>query len=68
MTLSWQANATVYSVRYILIPWKIKGVIPEDIKENFTSDEPMYKINDSFIQGIVNNVTGKIRNNARKGS
>lgn len=62
MTLSWQANATVYSVRFIILPWKIKGAIPEDIKENFTSDEPMYKINDPFIQGIVNNVTGKIRN------
>lgn len=62
MTLSWQANATVYSVRYFVLPWKIKGEIPEDIKENFTCDESMYKINDPLIQGIVNNVTGKVKN------
>ncbi len=62
ITLSWEANATVYTVRYIIIPWRIRGVIPDDIKENYTADDSLYKINDPYIQEIVNNVVGDTKN------
>lgn len=61
ISLSWQANATIYTVRYILLPWKINGEIPEEIRENYTVDDSQYQINDPYIQEIVNDVLGNTK-------
>lgn len=49
----WQLNATLYSVRYLLFPWSVRDEIPQDIMENYTCDTANYKINDPFIQDII---------------
>ena len=62
INLTWEANAKVYTVRYILLPWKVKGDIPQNILENYTADDTKYKINDPYIKNIVQDVVGGINN------
>ena len=62
ISFSWQANATAYTVRYMVLPWKVHGVIPEDILEKYTVDDSQYQINDPYIQEIVHDVVGDTKN------
>jgi transglutaminase-like putative cysteine protease len=50
-------NATIYTLRYIVLPWMVKGEIPQEIIENYTADEDKYQINHPLIQNIVNDIT-----------
>ena len=61
-TLSWEINATIYSIRYFLLPWLVTGEIPEDIKTKYTADDTKYQINHPCIQNIVSEVTGHTNN------
>lgn len=62
LTLSGEINATIYSIRYILLPWLISDEIPMDIKTKYTADDTKYQINDSCIQNIVEKVVGDTNN------
>ncbi len=66
ITLSWNLNATLYAVQYILLPWRVRGEIPQEIIEQYTADDEFYKINDPYIQNIVQEVIGKERNLLRQ--
>lgn len=66
INISWQVNATIYTIRSLLIPWMVRGTIPEDIKENYTVDDIKYQINDPYIQNIVQEVVGNTTNMLRK--
>ncbi len=56
ITLSWTAEAKIYNIRYILLPFLAKGEIPEDIANAYTADDEKYKINHPLIQSIVQQV------------
>jgi len=60
--ISWEVKAKIYNIRYILLPFLVNNDIPSPIKENYTCDGEMYKINDPFIQGIVENITTGVNN------
>ncbi len=66
ITLSWKLNATLYAVQYILLPWRVQGEIPQEIIEQYTVDDDLYKINDPYIQNIVQEVVGGEQNLLRK--
>ena len=62
LTLSGEINATIYSIRYVLLPWLVSDEIPDDIKTKYTADDTKYQINDSCIQNIVEKVVGDTNN------
>jgi len=64
--LSWEVNATIYTVRSILLPWKMRGTISEEIQENYLADDSKYHINDPYIQNIVHEVVGNTKNILQK--
>ena len=60
--LSWETKAIVYTVRYIIFPWRVQGLIPKNIIENYTRDEANYNINDPFIKKLKNDILGSTKN------
>ena len=62
ITLLIELNASIYTIRYFLLTWKIKGEIPKEILDKYTADDTLYKINDTYIQDIVKNVLGNTKN------
>jgi len=58
ITLSWELNATTYTMRYFLFPWRVRGEIPEHILQKYTADDELYKINDPYIQNVVKEIVG----------
>jgi transglutaminase-like putative cysteine protease len=62
ITLSFELNTSIYTIRYILLPWKVKGEIPEEILNKYTADDTLYKINDTYIQDIIKDVIGNTKN------
>ncbi|MBN2065331.1 MAG: transglutaminase domain-containing protein [Candidatus Thermoplasmatota archaeon] len=66
VTISWELNATLYAVQYILFPWRVRGEIPQEIIDQYTVDDEFYKINDPYIQNITKEVIGKEQNLLRK--
>ena len=55
-------NATLYTIRYLLLPCLISNEIPKEIKTHYIVDDSKYKIYDSFIQNIVKDIVKETDN------
>ena len=62
ITIQWGINATIYTIRHIIFPWLVKGEIPKEIIDKYTSDETKYQIHHPIIQNIVEEQTNGIEN------
>jgi transglutaminase-like putative cysteine protease len=55
-------QATIYSTRYLLVPFFVCGNIPENILSRYTEDDSKYQINDPLIQNIVDQIISNSTN------
>jgi hypothetical protein len=59
---SFTTKARIFNIRYLLLPFFIRGNIPEEIHNVYTVDDEKYKIYHPLIQNIVQSTVNNTTN------